>query len=66
MTKIILNDGWKLFICEYNEKSPLKDHGPMEIGADDERKNLFVYEIMVRTYGLDSVSKSCNKYIKTR
>ena len=66
MTKATLKNGWKLYILEINEDSPLENHKTMEIAADDERKNLFAHEIMVITHGLDSVVNSCNKYADTR
>jgi hypothetical protein len=65
MTRIPIIKGWRLYIIEANEESPMEDHGRMELAADDKNKRIFAYDIMVITYGLKSVKCACNKYIRS-
>ena len=63
MTNTHINAGWHLCILKYGEPSPMEDHGPMELGADDATKRIFAHETLVVFYGTESVLKSCREYI---
>ena len=58
-----IEKSWNLCILEYGEASPLENHGFMELGADDENKRIYGTEIMIRTYGLDSIIAACRGYV---
>lgn len=64
MTLVRLRDGWHLAVLEANEQSPMAQHGGMEIAADDERKVLWAHALLIHTYGIASVRKSCDDYIR--
>ena len=48
-----------IFVIEHFEDSPMADHGFMEIASDEETGSFFIHETMLRTYGTESVIKSC-------
>ena len=51
-----------LFAIEYGEQSPLANHGSMEVAVDTETGHFFIHEVMLVTYGTDSVIKACESY----
>ena len=60
----LLSNGWALQELAYNQASPMENHNSLEIAVDDENKVFYVYEFHLNTYGLASVVKSCETYIK--
>lgn len=66
MTRVTITKDWTLYIIEAGEKSFLEDHKQMEIGADDERQNLFVFSEFVRTYGLRGTVNACRRYLRNK
>ena len=61
-TLTTFKNGYNLVVIEYGERSPMADHGAMEIAADDVRKRFYVHALLLHTYGLDSVQASCERY----
>jgi len=59
--KRISNDP-KLTVIEYGETSPLVNHSSMELAVDTENREFFVHEVMLVTYGTDSVINACANY----
>lgn len=45
-----------------DEDSPMVNHKGGEIAVDDEHCIMYVYEIFIVTYGLESIRKSCLTY----
>ena len=58
--------GWTLNILAYGEPSPLENHKAFELGADDQNREIWAGEVMVRTYGLRSVETACIAYANKR
>ena len=58
--------GWTLNVLQQDEASPLENHAPFELGSDDKRREIWASEIMLKTYGLRSVKKSCIDYANRR
>lgn len=58
----LINENPRLIALAYGEESPLQNHGGMEVAVDHERREFYVHEIMLWTYGTDSVIAACKKY----
>jgi hypothetical protein len=54
---------WKIVAIPPCAKSPMQNHKGGEIAVDDENKTFYAWEIFIVTYGLDSIIKSCTKYL---
>ena len=61
-TLTTFKNGYNLVVIEYGERSPMADHGAMEIAVDDAHKRFYVHALLLHTYGLDSVQASCERY----
>jgi len=48
----------EIIIIKPGRESPLKDHGPMEIGVDGTKPIFYVPELMAVIYGMDSIIKA--------
>lgn len=57
------HDGYKVIAVSVNETSPMINHKGGEIAVDEVNKHMYVHDIFVVTYGLDSIMKACNSYI---
>ena len=61
-TLATLNNGYTLIALDYYDRSPMAEHGVMEIAADDDRKRFYAHALLLHTYGLDSVKAACERY----
>jgi len=57
-----LSNGYEIRVLKHDAISPMQNHGPMEIATDQENGIFYIYEVMLATYGTDSVIKACEKY----
>ena len=64
MIEIPLERDWRLRIIEPGEESPLENHAPMELAVNHRRRAIYAHELLVRVYGTDSVTNTCNHYTK--
>jgi len=62
MTEYKLNNGYTIRVISLGQESPMKNHKGMSIASDDDNKTFYVYELMMVTYGTDSVIKACESY----
>jgi len=58
--------GWTLNILPYGAESPLENHHSFELGADDENREIWASEIIVRLYGTRSIETACIAYANKR
>ena len=58
----LVSENPRLIAIEYGETSPLENHKSMELAVDSENREFYVHEIMLVTYGTDSVIKACKGY----
>lgn len=57
-----LNNGYKLTIIPPDAKSPMIGHKGGEIAVDEESKTMYAWEVFVRCYGLESITRACMSY----
>ena len=55
-------NGYTLIALDFSDRSPMADHGHMEIAADDDSKRFYAHALLLHTYGLDSVKAACERY----
>ena len=61
-TLTTLKNGYTLIALDFSDRSPMADHGAMEIAADDDNKRFYAHTLLLHTYGLDSVKAACERY----
>lgn len=54
--------GYTVIALSLNEQSPMINHKGGEIAVDELNKQMYVHDIFVVTYGLDSILKACESY----
>ena len=57
-----LSNGYEIRVLKHGARSPMQNHGPMEIATDQENRVFYIYEVMLTCYGTDSVIKACETY----
>lgn len=55
---------WALIVIDYGDLSPLAGHKSGEVAVDDEAQAFYVHAPFVAAYGLDSIERACQKYIR--
>jgi hypothetical protein len=58
-----LSNGYSLKVIPNGVQSPIANHSKLEIEIHDESKTFYIHELMLNTYGVNSVVKSCELYI---
>jgi len=58
--------GWTLNILAYGESTPLENHHAFELGSDDDAREIWAHEMLVRTMGTRSIETACIAYANKR
>ena len=63
VSNINLKNNAALYAVGYNEASPLENHKGGEIGHNTDKTEFYIHEVVLVTYGTQSVEKAINSIL---